>query len=317
MLQLTRRPLRFWTASAPVLIIAIIVLCVSAAAPALADWRKELGIFRIGMVEAQGKQYSPVDLDKLRVAYSGALGMPVEIFQAKDYPSLIDAQASSRIEYAFYTAQAYATAYLACECVEPIAAPQGADGSAGIKTALFLDESVDVADLAKSKGIGIAGRDSLSTYGVVVASFRPKGLTLTGAESWLHMEDGPSGLLNGLESNRLDGIFTAVPSKRKLDDAISGDAALSSALAKTGRKVKAVWLSQTVPYGPHAVRKSLAPEAKAALLKLLAGLATSDPDLNDLLLPEGAVAFSPAAHESYALALEAARVLATPAQPKP
>ena len=188
MLQLTRRPLRFWTASAPVLIIAFIVLCVSAAAPALADWRKELGTFRVGMVEAQGKQYSPVDLDKLRVAYSGALGMPVEIFQAKDYPSLIDAQASSRIEYAFYTAQAYATAYLACECVEPIAAPQGADGSAGIKTALFLDESVDVADLAKSKGIGIAGRDSLSTYGVVVASFRPKGLTLTGAESWLHMD---------------------------------------------------------------------------------------------------------------------------------
>ena len=310
MLQLTRGPLRFWTGLGADRIIAAAIISVTAMTPAAADWRKELGTFRIGMIEAQGKQYSPADLAKLRAAYSGALGMPIEIFQAKDFPSLIDAQASSRIEYAFYTAQAYATAYLACECVEPLAAPRGADGSEGIKAVLLLDEALSIADLAQSKGIGVAGKDSLSTFGVALASFQPKGASLTGSEPWLRVEDGQSNLLKELENGSIDGFFAAIPSSLKLNDAVSKDAALSSELAKTGRKIKAVWLSRTVPNGPHAVRKNLAPEAKEALLKLLAGLAAADPDLNDLLLPDDAGTFSPVSHQAYDLALKATKALA-------
>ena len=318
MLQLTRRPLRFWKNTDPAHAIAALVISVAVATPAAADWRKELGTFRIGMIEAQGKQYSPADLARLRAAYSGALGMPVEIFQAKDFPSLIDAQASSRIEYAFYTAQAYATAYLACECVEPLAAPQGADGSAGIKTVLLVDEALSVADIANSKGIGFAGKDSLSTYGVALASFQPKGISLTGTESWLRLEGAPSDMLSGLQNGSLDGFFAAVPSSLKLGDALRNDTTLASELAKTGRKIKAVWLSDTVPNGPHAVRKNLAPAAKEALLKMLSSMATTDPDLNDLLLPEDAVAFNPVSHQAYGLALKATKALADASgAPKP
>ncbi len=318
MLPLTKRPRLPLAITSPFYAIAAVIIGIAAATPALADWRKELGTFRIGMIEAQGKQYSPADLAKLRAAYSSALGMPVEIFQAKDFPSLIDAQASSRIEYAFYTAQAYATAYLACECVEPLAAAQGADGSAGLRTVLLLDEMLSVADLSKSKGIGVGGTDSLSTYGVALASFQLKGTSLTGAEPWLRVEGGPAGLLSGLENGSLDGLFAAVSSSLTLSDALRKDTALSSELAKTGRKIKAVWLSETIPNGPHAVRKNLAPEAKSALAKLLAELAVADPDLNDLLLPDNAITFSPISHQAYALALKATKALADAAAvPKP
>ncbi len=318
MLPLTKRPRLPLKIAGPLYAIAAVITGFAAATPAVADWRKELGTFRIGMIEAQGNQYSPADLAKLRAAYAGALGMPVEIFQAKDFPSLIDAQASSRIEYAFYTAQAYATAYLACECVEPLAAPLGADGSTGIKAVLLLDEALSVADVAKSKGIGIVGKDSLATFGVALASFQSKGTSLTGSETWLHIEGGPADLLGGLENGSLDGFFATVPSGLKLNDALRKDTALALELSKTGRKIKAVWLSDTVPNGPHAVRKNLAPEAKEAMLKMLAGMATADPDLNDLLLPEDTVAFSPVSHQAYGLTLKATKALAdATGAPKP
>ena len=87
--------------------------------------------FRIGMIAADGSQAVP-GLSAIKRAYSQALGIPVEIFVARDYASLIDAQAKSRIDYAIYSTTAYATASLLCSCLEPVVAPLGDDGATGI-----------------------------------------------------------------------------------------------------------------------------------------------------------------------------------------
>lgn len=288
------------------------------ATAAQADWRKELGTFRIGLIESEGRQYSPSDLDKIRAAYASALGMPVEIFQARDFPSLIDAHASSRIEYAVYTAQAFATASLACECVEPLAAPMGADGSAGVRDALIVDPALSMSALAASKGIGMPGRDALSTMGVALAAFQSGGVRLTGAETWLRVEEDMNAVMAKFGDGSLDGFFAAVPSRLNLAQTPDGSPDLSAAIAKTGRKAKALWLSELVPFGPHAVRKNLAPEAKAVLSKMLLELGSTNPDLNDLMLPEGATAFTVVNQGAYGLALEATRALAAAsAAPKP
>ncbi len=288
------------------------------ATAAQADWRKELGTFRIGLIETEGRQYSPSDLDKIRAAYASALGMPVEIFQARDFPSLIDAHASSRIEYAVYTAQAFATASLACECVEPLAAPVGADGSAGVRDALIADTGLSMSGLVASKGIGMPGRSSLSTMGVALAAFQSGGVRLTGAETWLRVEEDMNAVMARFGEGSLDGFFVAVPSRLNLAQTPGGSPGLSAAIAKTGRKAKALWLSEPVPYGPHAVRKNLAPEAKTVLSKMLLELGSTNPDLNDLLLPEGAAAFTGINQGAYGLALEATRALAAMSgTPKP
>ena len=83
-----------------------------------------------------GRRPERAGLAVLKQAYAQALGIPVEIFVARDYAALIDAQATARVDYAIYSTTAYATAALLCACVEPVAAPVGEDGATGIKAIL-------------------------------------------------------------------------------------------------------------------------------------------------------------------------------------
>ncbi|RWD97132.1 MAG: hypothetical protein EOS61_32055, partial [Mesorhizobium sp.] len=71
----------------------------SSASPARADWRDDIGTFRIGIVAEPGGGNSVPGLARLTDAYTNALGMKVEIVVARDYAALIEAQASGRVQY--------------------------------------------------------------------------------------------------------------------------------------------------------------------------------------------------------------------------
>lgn len=269
------------------------------------------------MVEAEAQHFSPGELEKIRAAYASALSMPVEIIRSKDFPSLIDAHASARIEYAFYTAEAYAAAFLACECVEPLAAPVAADGSNGIRAAVIANPTLTPAAIASSKGIGLSDPGSLA-FGAALASFRPEGRQLTGAEPWIAPVDNAAAAVEAFAAGRMDGLLAALPASQPEAGVLKPGAPLADTVLKSGRPAKILWLSPVMPYGPHAVRKNLAPEAKTLLANMLAGLSTADPDLNDRLLPEGMASFAPIRHADYGLALDAAKALAqTASAPKP
>ena len=95
-----------------------------------AGWRDEMKSFRIGLIAEPGAGQSVTGLATLKQAYAQALGIPVEIFVARDYAALIDAQATARIDYAVYSTTAYATTVLLCGCVEPVAALDSVAGFA-------------------------------------------------------------------------------------------------------------------------------------------------------------------------------------------
>src|SRR5438445_3471984 len=78
--------------------------------PARADWRDDIGTFRIGIVAEPGAGNTVPGLALLTQSFTNALGMKVEFVVARDYAALIEAQANARIEYAIYSATAYATA---------------------------------------------------------------------------------------------------------------------------------------------------------------------------------------------------------------
>ena len=68
------------------------------AVPAFADWRDDLGAFRIGVVTQNGRNYDQRRFEEFRKIVSETLSLPVEIFQARDAAARIDAVATSRIE---------------------------------------------------------------------------------------------------------------------------------------------------------------------------------------------------------------------------
>ncbi|RWH33338.1 MAG: hypothetical protein EOQ78_30275, partial [Mesorhizobium sp.] len=57
----------------------------SAAPPAHADWRDDIGTFRIGIVAEPGGGNTVPGLARLTDAYTNALGMKVEFVVARDY----------------------------------------------------------------------------------------------------------------------------------------------------------------------------------------------------------------------------------------
>jgi phosphonate transport system substrate-binding protein len=291
------------------LLVISIVLQALALSSAMADWRKELGTFRIGMIEAQASQFSPEDMDRLKAAMSGALGIPVEIFRARDFPSLVDAHVSSRIEYALYSSAAYATAWLTCQCVEPVAAPVNSDGSSGYKAVIFARPELKVNDLPQSRGFAIPGRDSLIGFGVPLASLSVSGSALTGKETWLAFAGSQTASITAYRDGKADALISPVPASFK-SGTPTGTLPWLESLGSAGGKPAAIWESAQIPFGPHAVRKNLAPEAKDIAMALLAKLPEVDPELSELLLPDNAVAFKPVEHGAYALAVNAARALA-------
>ncbi|TIR66731.1 MAG: phosphonate ABC transporter substrate-binding protein, partial [Mesorhizobium sp.] len=107
------------TASQALRTCAAALAVLSAAPPAHADWRADIGTFRIGIVAEPGGGNTVPGLARLTDAYTNALGMKVEFVVARDYAALIEAQASGRLQYAVYSALAYATASVRCGCVEP------------------------------------------------------------------------------------------------------------------------------------------------------------------------------------------------------
>ena len=115
---------------------ALLAGLLAPAAQSRAGWREDMKSFRIGLIAEPGGGQGVTGLAALKQAYAQALGIPVEIFVARDYAALIDAQATARVDYAVYSTTAYATAALLCACVEPIAAPVGEDGATGIRQSL-------------------------------------------------------------------------------------------------------------------------------------------------------------------------------------
>jgi phosphonate transport system substrate-binding protein len=285
-------------------------LLILGAVNSFADWRKDLGVFRIGMIESEALKLSPAELERIRSGFADALSLPVEIIRARDFPALIDAQASARIEYAVLSAAAYSTAYLVCECIEPLVRPIAADNTSGTRTILLLDESITTAQIAKSKGIAVPGRNSLNGFGVPLASESVIVGKLTGSEKWLTFARDANAAVQLYAQGEVDGFFATVSSGETLATALQDGKPLAAALATSSRETKAVWLSNPISNGPHTARKNLADEAKKILMDYLTKLGSTDPGLNDILLPENNTSFAEVDHRDYATALAATKMLA-------
>ena len=135
-----------------------------AASSALAAWRDDIKVLRVGVLGGTDAAYRLATLEPFRVYLQDKTGVPVEIVPAPTYDALIDAQAGGQVDYAIYSATAYATAVVKCECVEAFAAPVAADGSLGFYAILVARSGDSIADLAGADGkrLGLGPADSVA-----------------------------------------------------------------------------------------------------------------------------------------------------------
>ncbi len=157
--------------------------------------------------------------------------------------------------------------------------------------------------------MSIPGRDSLIGFGVPLASFALSGSPLSGKESWLTFATSQSDGIKAYADGSADAFVVAAPAAF---GSATPDRNLAWIAAFDGKEEKPVpiWESAPIPFGPHAVRRNLAPEAKDSLSALLTRLPQADAELAELLLPDEAVTFKTVEHGDYSLAVSAAKALA-------
>ncbi|MEP6563901.1 MAG: phosphate/phosphite/phosphonate ABC transporter substrate-binding protein [Mesorhizobium sp.] len=271
---------------------------------ARADWRDDIGTFRIGIVAGPGAGNTVPGLALLTDAYTKALGMKVEFVVARDYAALIEAQANARIEYAVYSATAYATAAQRCGCVEPLVAPVDADGAIGIRSVLLTRDG-KVADLAAMKDhrIAMAPADSIGGSLLPLAGLTAEGVGITEDAPFLTYADSAAAAETMLADGQADALFgwvTATADGQPADP--DGTMARLEAAGISQAALRIIWTSGLMRYGPHAVRSDLDPEAKRRLTVFLTNLRSLSPDVYDLLETKHSGGFTVAGPQDYAMA---------------
>lgn len=275
-----------------------------------ADWRQEMGTFRVGMIAAAAP--STAGLAALRRSYSAALGMPVDFFIARDFAMLIDAQASSRVEYAIYSATAYATASELCQCVEPLSAPLDVDGALGLRSIVIARRDLvsALSDLPKA-GLLVPPDDSIPGWQAPLALLAEDGLPLRGDEPFVIKAESAA----AAEQKFIAGESGAIIGWERVTDADEGLPAGGTLdrLKRAGvdpSALEIIWRSPVLRYGPHTVRKALSSEAKVILTDYLAEVHSKDPQAYDLLSGGHAGGFAPVDDLAYAPVKELVRAAA-------
>jgi len=108
------------------LAVGLALALLAASSSARADWRDEIKVFRVGIMTGPNAAYRLVQFEPFRAYLEAKLAVPVEILPAPDYRALIDAQATSRVHYAIYSASAFATAAATSRAALSVA-PTGSD----------------------------------------------------------------------------------------------------------------------------------------------------------------------------------------------
>ena len=253
----------------------------------------------MGIVAGNNIDKTYAKIEPFRRALAEALGINVEIFVAKNYRFLIDAHVASRIEYAIYSATAYATAWKVCKCVEPLVLPRSTDGSDSFRTLIVSGPQgpENLTELARAK---LAGLSKGSFAGHKFAAYE---LTAQGVKLPDEIEFAETG--EAAVEQLITGDFQALIGwSTFLGDPGEGYSRGTLKLIAdqnngTILPYRVIWKSSSIPNRPHVIRKSLAGQAKSLLRNVLTQLYNSDPIAYDAVEPVFGGGFVAARHSQF------------------
>ena len=264
--------MRSWLAG----MLLIAAVAVTGANGAVADWRDHIKVLRIGIVVGDNPRLRLKQIEPFRQRLETEINLPVEVLPMADFNMLIDAHTSARIDYAMYSASAFAAASALCECLEPIAAPRAHDGTLGYH-AIFVvhgDSQTKNLEQLKGKTIVLARPGSTAGHLLPMAELRTAGIDPLSFFSGIRHAPGPkaavktvlAGLADvGVAWSSLEGEAKAGYGRGTLRDLVA-----AKEISMTD--IRVIWQSRRITHGPHAVHrrlpKPLKDQLRSALIRL-------------------------------------------------
>lgn len=261
---------------------AVAVLAAQAGQQLRADWRDDHRVLRIGFLAVSGAAYDSRRLEPFRAYLETWLPMPAELVPTATYAALIDAHVTDRVQYAIHTATSYVTAANACDCVEPLALPAAFDGTQGFYAVLLARSDGPIRAVADAEGsrLAVSGADSIAGRLVPLRALALSGVDPEAFFSEIVDTASPEAAIAALIAGEVD--LAVAWSSMAGDPAAGYSYGVLSRMVRSGAlsmdRVRVVWQSPLIPFGPHAVRRDVPEEIKRQLLGALSTMATEAPN---------------------------------------
>ena len=203
----------------------------------------------------------------------------------KNYRILINAHVAARIEYAIYSATAFATAWKMCECVEPLVLPKSSDGSDTYNSVVIASEDGPKSEEELATAT-LTGLSKSSFAGFRFAAFELANIGIELPDNIKFADNGEDAV-----SQFVAGKYNALIGWSSLNGNPTegyshGTLKLVAELnGGTSLPYRIIWRSSAIPNRPHVIRKSLAGEAKSLLRETLIRMFESDPIAYDSIEP--------------------------------
>jgi len=268
---------------------------------AMADWREELGVFRIALVTSDNEADSRAALEPFRLVVQEKLGLQAELRTDRQLDRLIINQSDRPAEYLILPASAYAAVWLRCECIEPLVVARSADGEEAVRSVLIVRSESGINTLTQLGGRTVLGLSEHSLVGYAI----PRKFADEAASGidW-QLSDSAEEALHRFVSGQGDALTGWIPAGQNPAIASRGTLARLKELAAGGQSFSVLWQSEPVPNRVHAVRKNLDGEAKRLLRDLLTGLNDNDPITYDQLEPDFSGGFLPARQSQFSYLID-------------
>lgn len=256
---------------------------------AQSQWRQQLGVFRVGIMTGHRTTVIMPRIRPLRRLLQDKIGVRVELIPVRSHEELIRHMAEERLDYAALSATAFATTFQLCKCVEPLLVPARRDDSVSYRSVLLVRKGTahSLADL-EGKTVLVPGRGSFSGYLFPKVMLEKFG-TGFGHLDWQIIDKKTArAAARAFAAGEGDAVFGWVQDQPRATAHARGQGDFVNELnrASDNRDLyRSVWTSEPLLHGPHTVRRSLAPQVKNILRKVLITLPTTHPDLYAALEP--------------------------------
>lgn len=257
---------------------------------------------RLGIVAAHRPAEAIEKVEPFRLRLADTLGIDVRTQRYADERALVEAFAAGRVDYAPLSATGYAMASRLCGCLEPLAAPRAADGTAGWRIVVVVRTGSPLEKVGNLAGrrLAVSGEDSIGGRRLALRLLESQGVVGTAAPR-LETVEGPRAAIDALLAGRVDA---AVAWSTLEGDVAEGygrgtlhDMVAAGVVSMTD--VRVLWASQVLPHGPHAVRADLTEGRKRRLRDMLVDLDEVDPDAYDAIEPVFGGGFLRVGHPAY------------------
>ena len=244
---------------------------------AVAAWKADVGMLQIGFAQDATMPNGPGAHERFRSVLEDSLGMPVDVFEATNMATLVDAIASGRIDIAFLSATAYMTGQTVCDCLEPLAAPTSEAGARAVRAVLYgVDPALgDITALADT-AIAIGRPDDVMSGIVPRVAFRWNGQPLEQSGLDLMVFETNEAMVAGVSAGKVGAAF-GWSYATGTDAQLLGSPLEDRLTAALGQPPAILWQSDDFVLSPVVAHDDVPLTVMRTIRNLLLGLHTTHP----------------------------------------